>query len=100
MAKRFDLCSVGSIARTTGAAQESNRREGSPRAPSAYERCSLVGMRGRGLSLGAIYLIVGLVVAVLKDYFDNIETFKGVLEALIAIIIWPAVLLGVDINVR
>ncbi len=57
-------------------------------------------MRGRGLSLGAIYLIVGLVVAVLKDYFDNIETFKGVLEALIAIIIWPAILLGVDINVR
>ena len=57
-------------------------------------------MRGRGVSLGAVYLIVGLVVAVLKDYFDNIETFKGVLEALIAIIIWPAVLLGVDINVR
>ena len=59
-----------------------------------------VGRRGRGLSLGAIYLIVGLVVAAAKDYFDNIETFKGVLEALIAIIIWPAVLLGVDINVR
>ena len=56
--------------------------------------------RGRGLSLGAIYLIVGLVVAAAKDYFDNIEGFKGVLEALIAIIIWPAVLLGVDINVR
>jgi len=53
-----------------------------------------------GLSLGAIYLIVGLVVAVLKEYFDYIETFRGVLEALIAIIIWPAVLLGVDINVR
>ena len=55
---------------------------------------------GRGLSLVAIYLIVGLVVAAAKDYFDNIEDFKGVLEALIAIIIWPAVLLGVDINVR
>ena len=57
-------------------------------------------MRGRGLSLGAIYLIVGLVVAAVNGYFDNIETFKGVLEALIAILIWPAVLLGVDINVR
>ena len=67
---------------------------------SAPERYSLVGMRGRGVSLGAIYLIVGLVVAAAKDYFDNIENFKGVLEALIAIIIWPAVLLGVDINVR
>jgi hypothetical protein len=57
-------------------------------------------MRGRGVSLGAVYLIVGLVVAAAKDYFDNIEGFKGALEALIAIIIWPAVLLGVDINVR
>jgi len=47
-------------------------------------------MRGRSVSLGAIYLIAGLVVAAAKDYF----------EALIAIIIWPAVLLGVDINVR
>ena len=44
-------------------------------------------MRGRGVSLGAIYLIAGLVVAAAKDYFDNIESFKGVLEALIAIII-------------
>lgn len=61
---------------------------------------STMGRRRRGLSLGAIYLIVGLIVAAAKDYFDNIETFKGVLEALIAIIIWPAVLLGVDINVR
>jgi hypothetical protein len=59
-----------------------------------------VRRRGRGLSLGAIYLIVGLVVAAAKDYFDNIEGFKGVLEALLAIVIWPAVLLGVDINVR
>ena len=57
-------------------------------------------MRGRGVSLGAIYLIAGLVVAAAKDYFDNIENFKAVLEALIAIIIWPAILLGVDINVR
>ena len=39
-------------------------------------------------------------VAAAKDYFDNVEGFKGVVEALIAIIIWPAVLLGVDINVR
>jgi hypothetical protein len=57
-------------------------------------------MRGRGVSLGAIYLIAGMVVPAAKDYFDNIENFKGVLEALIAIIIWPAILLGVDINVR
>jgi hypothetical protein len=46
---------------------------------SAHGRYSLVVMRGRGVSLGAIYLIAGLVVAAAKDYFDNIENFKGVL---------------------
>jgi hypothetical protein len=53
----------------------------------------------RGVSFGALYVIVGVVAAV-KDYFDNLESFKAVLELLIAILIWPLVLVGVDINVR
>jgi hypothetical protein len=54
----------------------------------------------RGVSFGALYLIVGVVVAAFKDYFDNLESLKAVLELLIAILIWPLVLVGVDINVR
>lgn len=50
--------------------------------------------------LGLIYLIVGVVVAALKDYFDNLGTLKRVLEAVIAVLIWPLVLLGVDININ
>ena len=57
-------------------------------------------MRGRGISLGAIYIIVGIVVAAVKDYFENVNGVKGVLEAVIAVLIWPLVLLGVDINIR
>jgi hypothetical protein len=54
----------------------------------------------RGVSFGALYLIVGAVVAALKDYFDNLESLNAVLELLIAILIWPLVLVGVDINIR
>jgi hypothetical protein len=54
----------------------------------------------RGISLGGLYLIIGLVVAAVKDYFDDIGTLRALLEALIVILIWPLVLLGVDVNVR
>jgi hypothetical protein len=53
-----------------------------------------------GVSFGALYLVVGAVVAALKDYFDNLESLNAVLELLIAILIWPLVLVGVDINIR
>ena len=56
-------------------------------------------MRG-GLSLGAIYLIVGVVVAAVNDYFDSLNTLRQVGEAIIAVIIWPLVLLGVDVELR
>jgi hypothetical protein len=54
----------------------------------------------RGISLGAIYLIVGVVVAAVNDYFDNFDTLRAVGEAVIAILIWPLVLFGVDVNLR
>jgi hypothetical protein len=54
----------------------------------------------RGISVGGLYLIVGIVVAAVNDYFDNLGTLRRVGEALIAIIIWPLVLFGVDINLR
>jgi hypothetical protein len=54
----------------------------------------------RGISVGGLYLIVGIVVAAVNDYFDNLGTLRRVGEALIAIVIWPLVLFGVDINLR
>jgi hypothetical protein len=54
----------------------------------------------RGMSLGAVYVIIGVVVAAMNDYFDNLETLRRVGEALLAILIWPLVLFGVDVNLR
>ena len=52
----------------------------------------------RTTSLGTIYLIVGVVVAAMNDYFGNLGTVKQILEALIAVVIWPFILAGIDVN--
>jgi hypothetical protein len=57
-------------------------------------------VRRRGISLGTIYLIVGLIVAAINDYFENLGTLRRVGEAVIAAIIWPLILLGVDVELK
>jgi hypothetical protein len=49
--------------------------------------------------LGVIYLAIGLVVAASKDYFDSLETVKQLLSALLAILLWPLLFLGIDLHV-
>jgi hypothetical protein len=50
--------------------------------------------------VGAIYLIVGIVVASNKDYLGDIDTLREIVSALLAIVLWPLLLLGVDVHVR
>jgi hypothetical protein len=57
-------------------------------------------VRPRGVSLGVIYLVVGVVVAAINDYFDNLNTLRRVGEAVIAVVIWPLLLFGVDVDLR
>ena len=55
---------------------------------------------GRPGLLGLIYLVVGIVVAANKDYLQNIETVERVVSALLAILLWPLLFLGVDLHVN
>jgi hypothetical protein len=50
--------------------------------------------------LGLVYLIIGVVVAATNDYFENIGTAKRVLSAVLAVLLWPLVLLGVDLHIN
>jgi len=50
--------------------------------------------------VGAIYLIVGIVVASNKHYLSDIDTLREIVSALLAIVLWPLLLLGVDLHVR
>ena len=49
--------------------------------------------------LGLIYVLVGIYVAWAEGYID-IRLIKLVLSALLAIFLWPLVLLGVDLHIR
>jgi len=46
------------------------------------------------------YLIVGLIVAANENYLRDLENVRQVISALLAIVLWPLVLLGVDLHIR
>jgi hypothetical protein len=50
--------------------------------------------------LGLIYVAIGVFVAASKDYLENLDTVKRVLSALLAIVLWPLLLLGIDLHIR
>ncbi len=46
-----------------------------------------------------VYLVIGVVVAYAENYFDNVEKTKRLLSAVLAVLLWPLVLLGFDVKV-
>jgi sulfite exporter TauE/SafE len=46
------------------------------------------------------YLVVGLIVAANDNYLRQLESVRQVVSALLAIVLWPLVLLGVDLHIR
>ena len=46
-----------------------------------------------------VYLGIGVVVAASKDYLDNLETLKRIVSAVLAILLWPLLFLGIDLRV-
>ena len=46
------------------------------------------------------WVVIGIVVAVVEDYFDSLGTAGRVLTAIAAVLIWPLLLLGFDIRIR
>jgi hypothetical protein len=50
--------------------------------------------------LGLVYIVVGVAVAASYDYFKNLETFRRIASALLAVLLWPLLLLGIDITLR
>ena len=46
------------------------------------------------------YLIAGLIVAANDHYLRELETVRQIISAILAIVLWPLVLLGVDLHIR
>jgi hypothetical protein len=48
----------------------------------------------------AIYLAVGVIVANSHHYFRGMNDVKDFLSAILAVILWPLVLLGISLHIK
>jgi|GEM_PF-642888 len=66
---------------------------------STIHRTGRYVMRGRGISIaGFIYLVIGLVVAGTNGYLVGWNIPGNIIEGLVAIVLWPIVIFGVDLH--
>jgi hypothetical protein len=57
--------------------------------------------RGAGVSwLVVIYLVAGGIVSATHHYWSNLHSVKAVVSALIATVLWPLILLGVNLHIH
>ena len=47
-----------------------------------------------------VYFVIGLVVAAQRDYLGDLNTARELISAVLAIVLWPLVLLGFDIRIN
>jgi uncharacterized membrane protein YesL len=47
-----------------------------------------------------VYVGVGLVVAATHHYFSNINGWRGVVSAILAVVLWPLILLGINLHIK
>ncbi len=50
--------------------------------------------------VGLVYLFVGVFVAANHNYLRGPDTFPEIASALLAIVLWPLLLLGIDVRIR
>ncbi|HEY5478925.1 MAG TPA: hypothetical protein VIJ84_04865 [Gaiellaceae bacterium] len=46
------------------------------------------------------YIVVGLIVADRHHYFTNVGTLKRALSAVLAVVLWWLVLLGINLHIK
>jgi hypothetical protein len=49
--------------------------------------------------LVVVYVVIGVLVAAANDYFDRLNKLRPILSAILAVLLWPLVLFGVDIRI-
>jgi membrane protein YdbS with pleckstrin-like domain len=50
--------------------------------------------------LFVIYIIIGVVVAAGHHYFEHLDSLKPIASAVIAVLLWPVVLIGIDLDLK
>jgi hypothetical protein len=58
---------------------------------------------GRGFFssiISFVYLVVGAIIANSHKYFAHVANLKAIASAALAVILWPLLLLGVNLHIR
>jgi hypothetical protein len=50
--------------------------------------------------LGVVYLIVGAIVAATHHYYAHMDTAKQIGSAVLAILLWPLLFLGINLHIH
>ena len=50
--------------------------------------------------VSGVYLVVGVVIASSHGFFGHLDGQMPILSAVLAVVLWPLVLLGVDLHLR
>ena len=53
----------------------------------------------RALFFPIVWVAVGVIVAAIYDYFDNLGAVGKVLTAIAAVLLWPLLLFGFEISI-
>ncbi len=51
-------------------------------------------------TVALLWLAVGVAVAAAYDYFDKVDTGRLIASAVLAIVLWPLLFLGIDLHVK
>jgi hypothetical protein len=46
-----------------------------------------------------VYLVIGVVAAAARDYFEKLGSVRGIVSLIIAILLWPVVVFDVDVRI-
>jgi hypothetical protein len=53
----------------------------------------------RALFAPTVWIVIGVVVAAIYDYFDELSTVGQILTAIAAVAVWPILLFGFEIQI-
>jgi len=50
--------------------------------------------------IGVIYIVIGVLVASTHHYFRHLHSLKPIISAVLAVVLWPLVLLGANLHLH
>ena len=50
--------------------------------------------------LAVIYLVAGGIVAATHHYWTNLHTLKAIVSSVLATVLWPLILLGINLHIH